>query len=226
MRHSRFAALAASIGLGLFGIAPTQAAFVLTLDDLGTSSAIPDVTVVDEGSGDSFAGLGTLAYLGSAGNFTVNVTTGISKPEIGPARLSLNSVNITSGTSGGTLEIKLTDTDYSGSFPAYTADFGATTNGTVDFNFFQDSANVEFGEGTNVSNPAPGGPGTFSGTGIGSISPSSPFSLTIVAEVTHSGGQTTNLLAGLVPVPIPSVVYLFGSGLMGLVAVARRRKAA
>ena len=224
MRHSRFAALAATVSLGLFGTTPTQAAFVLTLDDLSTPG--PDVTVTDGGAGDSFAGLGTLAYLGSAGSFTVNVTTGISKPEIGPARLSLNSVNITSGTSGGSLEIKLTDTDYSGSFPAYTADFGATTIGTVDFNFFQDSANVEFGEGTNVFNPAPGGPGTFSGTGTGLVSTTPLFSLTIVANVTQPANSSTNLLAGLVPVPIPPVVYLFGSGLMGLVAVARRRKAA
>ncbi len=44
------------------------------------------------------------------------------------------------------------------------------------------------------------------------------------------GGYSTNINANLTatpkPVPVPPAIWLFGSGLMGLAAVARRKKKA
>jgi hypothetical protein len=39
-----------------------------------------------------------------------------------------------------------------------------------------------------------------------------------------SDGTATYTLAGGSPVPLPGALWLFGSGLMGLVGISRRRK--
>jgi hypothetical protein len=76
------------------------------------------VVVTDNGPGDIEPLLGAIVFSGSVpGGFTVNVTTGISKPIIGGvnnfAELDLNSVNVqTAGP--GTLRITLEDTGYTG----------------------------------------------------------------------------------------------------------------
>ncbi len=139
-----------------------NAGFVLTLDDLGTTGI--DVIVVDEGpagtsttKGDSthvdavFGTAGLIQYAGTVGDFDINVTTGISKPLIGPATLDLSSVNVTSlvgGSVPSTLVIMLTDTDFSGTAISITDAIGGTTTGTVDVVFGSiDPLNMEFGIG-------------------------------------------------------------------------------
>ena len=39
-------------------------------------------------------------------------------------------------------------------------------------------------------------------------------------------GLSTELVVDIQPIPVPAALWLFGSGLLGLVAIARRRKAA
>ena len=82
--------------------------------------------------------------------------------------------------------------------------------------------------------------GTYdNGTGLASLtcstascSTSATFTLSYAATVPQAdpsnfGGvpYTLTLVGGHVAVPVPAAAWLFGSGLMGLVAVARRRKA-
>lgn len=233
MKYSRMPALAACIGIALVGTTPARASFVLTVDDLSN----PGIEViVSDGQGVGFVtsvgatttpdgGLlpDVISFNGGVGSFTVNVTTGVSEGQIGTGRLDLNSVDISGAA--GTLRIKLTDTGYSSAFPAYTADFGGTTDGTVNLDFLHDPTNVEFG-GSSFFNPAAAGPGAFSGTGGGPVAAGTPYSLTIVADITHPGGfNITSFDALVTPVPIPPAVYLLGSGLIGLAGIARRRRA-
>jgi len=42
----------------------------------------------------------------------------------------------------------------------------------------------------------------------------------------ESGGFTTEAFVSVAPVPVPAAMWLFGSGLLGLVGIARRKKAA
>jgi len=220
---SRIAAIAAGLGVTLT-LNSAQAAFVLTLDDLSTGGI--DVTVTDDGAGDSYPGLGTMTFLGPVGSFNVNVTTGVSKPQLTGGVMDLNSINI-SGGAGGTLVIGLTDTGFTGSFPAYTANYGGTTTGTVDFDFWHDPNDAQFGGGTILpAAPISVGPGAFSGSSTNPIAPGTPYSLSIFATINHGeGSQNTSFDAELRPVPIPPAVWLFGSGLLGLAGVARRRRA-
>jgi hypothetical protein len=48
----------------------------------------------------------------------------------------------------------------------------------------------------------------------------------ILGSATLAADGTLAINAGTAPVPLPAAVWLFGSGLMGLVGVSRRRKAA
>lgn len=233
MDFSRVAALTAGIGIIISTAHVAQAAFVMTLDDLSTAGVdvilsdglgVGGTTSVGSTTAADVAMDGFINFNGGVGSFTVNVVTGLSDPLVGPGKLDLNSLNV-SGAAGN-LVIGLTDTDYIGAVPAYTANFGGNTTGSVDFNFLHDATNNEFG-GISVLDPAPiANVNPFSGSGTSAVGTGSPYSLTIEAAISHTAaGQTSSFDAHLVPVPIPvpTAVWLFGSGLLGMVAVCRRR---
>ena len=98
--------LGALVSLSLFG-SPASATMRLRIEDvLGGVGA-----VVTDTDGD-----GVVTFIGAVGSFAVNVTTGISKPVIGGitdlGQIDLNSVNVTTLGSGGSLRLTLEDTGY------------------------------------------------------------------------------------------------------------------
>lgn len=236
MKLSRIAALAAGIGVSISTFNVAQASFVLQISDPGVSGALVfladglgvggttdggyTTTVADS----SLIPDGVISFNGSIGSWTVNVTTGVSDPQIGPGQLDLNSINVSGGT--GTLDILLTDTDYTGPVPAYTADYGGTTMGSVFFLFGYGASNGEF-TSTVFTPPFTVSGGAFSGSATGAVTQNDPYSLTISTSITHTAaGQSTSFNVQLAPVPIPPTVWLFGSGLLGLIGISRRKKAA
>ena len=91
------------------------AQFRLRVEDTGTGLG---VVITDQGPGDLNPVVGAVTFSGAIGaNFTVNVTTGVSKPLIGGfgdvGQIDLNSVNVAT-TGAGTLRITLEDTGYVG----------------------------------------------------------------------------------------------------------------
>src|SRR5262245_33320809 len=86
------------------------AQFRLRIEDVTNSVG---VVITDNGANDSAPAIGQITFNGSIGtNFTVNVTTGLSKPIIGTGtagQIDLNSVNVAS-TGPGVLRITLEDT--------------------------------------------------------------------------------------------------------------------
>lgn len=208
--------------------APADADLILTLST-GTSS----VVVIDESpvgtlsgagsytstSADSLAGAGVIGYSGALGSFIVNVTTGISKPLIGPYAIDLNNVSV-SGTAG-TLSIGLIDTNFvvSGS-GQYTllSEFGGTTDGIISSatGGALDS-NAEVGFGVDTLQGAFGA-GPFSGVDTAGVFLGGSFSLNTVVTFTHSGaGQITSFDHKLSVIPEPAscavlfaVTCLFG----------------
>jgi hypothetical protein len=234
MNLSRVTATAAVVCTSLAMSSLAEAAFVMTIDDLSTAGV--DV-VVSDGVGVGIltdSGLVTTAadggigpdgfifFNGGVGSFMVNVVSGVSEPILSTGQMDLNSINVTGAP--GTLKISLTDTGFTGNVPSYSANYGGTTTGSVDFNFLQDPTNNEFGGGS-FFDPAAVSGGAFSGSGSGAIGVGSPYSLTVIAEIQHTVGsqQISSFDAHLVPVPVPLAVWLFGSGLVGLVGIARRK---
>jgi hypothetical protein len=199
------------------------AAFVMTIDDLSTQNSV-DRTITDNQTGDQSSLLGSIVYNGSVNAFDVIVSTGTSKPLItgNPQFLDLNSVQISGAT--GDLVISLTDTDYTGSPLALTSLFGGTVLGSADFDFYLDENNTEFGMTTHLFSSS-GNIDDFSGrstTGLPSLT--SPYSLTIVANIHHSSTSVSSFDAEIrtAPIPLPAAGWLLGTGLVGLLGWGRR----
>src|SRR5262245_23610639 len=87
---------------------------------------------------------GVVSYNGSLTGWSVNVTNGFSKPTLGSANipiLDLVSFNLSSPTAGGSIDILLTDTDFT-ALPSPTnmlaAIGGTTSGGNISFKAFFD----------------------------------------------------------------------------------------
>lgn len=193
-------------------------------------------TVVDQSSDDGSDVEGVVIFNGGIGTFTTNVSTGISKPAFpvshNRALMDLNSVDLSSG-SGGTLVIELTDTDFtldSASMWSSLLNFGGTTQGLIDVEFWLGLDNAEFSQGVLLGDLGSLSGGAFSGvdTVSGGQDLSDPFSLTLVATIQHgSGTKLTSFDAeGSVMVPTPGTLPLFLAGItaLGLGAHNARRR--
>ncbi len=215
----------------------SRAAFVLTLNDPATVGV--DETIVDNGAGDDDLTEGIINFNAGLANsaWSINITIALSKPVlINPEannviKLDLLSVNV-QNTGAATLEITLTDTDYT--LPVTDRwnvrhRLGGTTNGTVTADVFIDLANMEFGMGS-----TPGtlyyGAGAFSGTAhlqMNNLVTPNPFSVTQRITIVHTASyQLTSFDSELVVyAPEPDTLGLFGLGLTAL-GFARRKRAA
>jgi hypothetical protein len=224
--HSTFKLLAlVAASSALFG--PRVAnALTIGLDDSATGVGY-DVIVTDAGIGDSNPLAGAVTYIGSTPNWTLNVTTGLTSL---PPYLDLNSVNAFNATAGQ-LKISVWDT-YNAPTPSWLSNFvasiGGTTQGTVDVTYTQYNANTGPG-GTVLSTVSDGtfGPRSFAGTvglpaSVADIG--GAFNLQIDVIIGHtSANQVTSFDAEISPVPVPAAAWLFGSAVVGLVGVGRRK---
>jgi hypothetical protein len=235
MKKQRFSVIAILvIALVLLVYSPSIYALSLIISDGPNTVQFSDGAPLDGSLLD-----GVILYNGPVGtNWIVNVTTGISKPVIGPGSIDLNSVNVSSN-GGGTLDIWLSDWGfpYSSSLtPLLSGGIGGTTDGTVTAEMYNDfvydgTTNNEFALLGGQINLGPFSSGAFSGEATLSepgLPTSLPawFSLTIHIKIVHgSGGQITSFDAHLDknPVPEPGTVLLLGFGLLGIVALGRKR---
>jgi hypothetical protein len=176
---------------------------------------------------------GLVSFSGALGNFSVNVTTGTSKPLVGglnKAEIDLNSVNVTSQGSGGNLTIVLADTGFTS--PVGPATLDSSVGGTVapgsgnsfTFQSWANNSNLSpLPASTFVAPPGsitPGLQGPFLPTAFSSdistpITASSNFSLFSEAVINLTGGGETVSFDGFTTVttPAPGAIVLALSGL-------------
>jgi hypothetical protein len=194
----------------LFGIqSPSQATLGLLLNDPSTGPF--DVNIIDGSPQDANPLPNAITYVGTFGNWTLNVTTGIEN--IGGCLLDLNSINATSAA-GGQLAIGLFDAALHPTGP-FIVEAGGTTGGTVNFSVFQDGGGA-------LASLGPFSGGAFSGETAGQFN--GLYNLTVKAIIQHTGAGVTSFDVCVTPVPLPGAVLLFGAGVVRLVAYARRRQ--
>jgi hypothetical protein len=211
---------------------PTASATLqLTLSSGGTTLTLNDCTLgsaaacILGGFTDVNGAAGQITYIGSVGNWSLNVSTGTvgTNPLI-----DLNSVNTLGGTSGtgaNALTVMFSGTNFTGAGP-FTSSVGGTLaaghsltyQGYVNANNTLNGTTTPIGSLLSFSNP----PANFSGSVSGG-SATGLFSLTQVVVLSGTASGTSSFDASIDAVPEPVSVSLLG-GVLLLTATALRRK--
>jgi hypothetical protein len=148
------------------------------------------VTVTDGAPDDMDAAPGAITYVGPVGaDWTVNVTSGVTKPAVGSAFFpSMQSSSVNVSTKSSTLTILFSDDDFQAP-GAVSASVGGTTAGNVSFQIWVDSGNSKFAETTLIDDFGPFGPGPFDGSAVGAVAIATPYSITLKGVITHGEGS-------------------------------------
>lgn len=234
-------------GLALTLVVPSQAQFRLRVEDVGAGIG---TVITDEGAGDSATGIpGLITFIGGVGgNFTINITTGTSKPVVSNV-LDLTSVNIAT-TGAGTLRLTLEDTGYtfgadgptfvSGSIGGVlTAPAGSsiTAQGWVNPGNLVPTLGADqavgaigaipdlppAGSAAAFSPVASTGPGAFFFNDSAAFTKAGPYSLFSSVTLTLTGPGSVSLDLQVAAVPEPGSVSLVLGGLVAGGMVLRRR---
>jgi hypothetical protein len=199
----------------LTGIASSA---TITLEDPNSSGSL--VTLSD-GDGDDLNSVsGAVTYVGSIGDWYLNVTTGITKPALGSYSypiMHLDSVDASSSSSVDE-EILVTFTELNfGAVPGLIADLSATLAGSLEAEVWVNGTkewSIVFG---------PGGSDSVTGAVINGPFPTD-FDIMLSVLLTHPPGdnQASSFDFEVNAIPIPAAAWLFGSGLICLVGIRRK----
>lgn len=206
--------------VGIVMAAPSaEAALMMRIDDLSTAGI--DVEISDT-NGD-----GLLAYAGSVGTWT-SFSGGVGTQVMGtPDFDAMDLFSLDISGSAGTLVVSLTDTDFMRTSSQFTAGVGGTTMGSVSVATYLSTSNTAFdtsmllsslGDFTAGELPPGGG---FADGDSQQIDVDSPYAITMVATITHSGAGQVSSLDYNIKIPEPGPLALLGIGLVALVTSRR-----
>jgi hypothetical protein len=203
----------------------------LAAPQLRISDGITTITITDGGVGDSQGAAGQVVWIGSLGNWNLNVHTGSTFPVIGTLASPQMDItfNATSGGAGGTLTLSFSADGFGPTNSGTQAHIGGTIaqGGSVSYATFGGTNNSNFSTVNQLTSQGPFGPVAFSSdVSGGTINNAGPYSLTQRVTITHGAGtfQTTGD-ALLTTVPDSGMsVLLLGAGLTCLGALGRWRK--
>lgn len=228
MRKLQF--LIGAVAMALAGASGASAAIQLTLSSGGTTIVVNDqdfVPVLPATNIDSNPAAGQVTYIGSIGNWTLNVSTGTvgTNPLI-----DLNSVNTynTTGGNPGPLTITFSATDYNGPVGfGFDSHIGGTlANGhSLTYQGYFDPGNGLNSQNTAIGNLLQFGPGGAFSNGAGGVQvvPAGNYSLTQIVTISANANGTSSFNAAINVTPEPASVVLLSGVLVAVVAGLRRK---
>jgi hypothetical protein len=235
---SRFVAAAATFA-GLMGVSTSaNAALVAAICDDAACIGGGDTIVTDQGVGDNFPGSAVLGQVNTGalnvGGFVITTNITQSKPLLGSAaspQMALTFSATTQNSAAHTVYLYAADTGFTTGGIA-TLTLGGTqgpgSGNSVEGGIWGGTSNSSFDLSNPIATTGPVGANPFTVTLTDALNnTSATFGLTLGVRISRSEAGTTSgaLNGSITPVPLPAAGWLLCSGLAGIGAMVRRRRA-
>ena len=217
MKHGTLKLACLALAVVAFVTSPLVAkADTITLELI---SGATNITITDNGVGDSNPAIGQITYIGAVGGWNLNVTTGSGTAVLKPGSIDVNSVDETSGST----PLKIIFTDSSLTTPVGNQDYTMAVGGTlgsgegITYQAFYNATLL------NTLGAFTSGPG-FSGATGGTNDFVSPYSLQEQITLTASGvSSSQSSFDASFAIPEPASLSLLGLGFVVAAGGLRKR---